>query len=170
VCHGSDGQAATITALIKTQGSDSKLVAQMQPYYEARGLGHFELSGNSVPPLVMQIADGDNGGVMMNEFPPKYLEVSRECFDSRTLILNGTEYLESLFAVGVRDADLPVVQPVLQHQIWQRMTPGDGPGRLTEVIVQLRSEDDRFHMEGGSWTNNTAWVRGRATTHDVPSA
>jgi hypothetical protein len=97
---------------------------------------------------------------MMNEFSPRYLEVIRECSHSPTPILNGTEYLESLFAAGVRDADLPVIQPVLQHQIWQRMTPGDGPGRLTEVIAQPRREDDRFHIEGGSWTNNTSWVRG----------
>ena len=30
------------------------------------------LAGTSVPPLVTQIADGENGGVMMNEFPPKF--------------------------------------------------------------------------------------------------
>ena len=55
--------------LIKTQGSDTKLVAQMQPYYEAKSLSRWELAGKSVPPLVTQIADGENGGVMMNEFP-----------------------------------------------------------------------------------------------------
>jgi hypothetical protein len=30
-----------------------------------------------VPPLVTQIADGENGGVMMNEFPPKFFDVVR---------------------------------------------------------------------------------------------
>ena len=78
VCTNSRGESASIIALVKTQGSDTKLVAQMQPYYEARGLGRSELAGRSVPPLVTQIADGENGGVMMNEFPPKYLEVVRE--------------------------------------------------------------------------------------------
>jgi Glycosyl hydrolase family 57 len=160
VCRGSGGETASITALIKTRGSDSKLVGQMQPYYEARGLGRMEVAGRSVPPLVSQIADGENGGVMMNEFPPKYLEVIRECSGSPTPILNGTEYLESLYATGVRVNDLPVIQPVFQHRIWQRMTPGDGSDRVTEVIAQLRSENDRFHVEGGSWTNNTSWVRG----------
>ena len=39
VCTNSRGESASIVALVKTQGSDTKLVAQMQPYYEARGLG-----------------------------------------------------------------------------------------------------------------------------------
>ena len=69
------GEKSTILAIIKTQGSDTKLVGQMQPYYEAKGLSRWELPGKSVPPLVTQIADGENGGVMINEFPPKYMEV-----------------------------------------------------------------------------------------------
>jgi hypothetical protein len=69
VCTSSRGESASIVALVKTQGSDTKLVGQMQPYYEARGLERSELAGRSVPPLVTQIADGENGGVMMNEFP-----------------------------------------------------------------------------------------------------
>jgi hypothetical protein len=40
------------------------------------------------------------------------------------------------------------------------MTPGDGSNRLTEVIARLRSDNDRFHVDGGSWTNDTSWVRG----------
>jgi hypothetical protein len=28
------------------------------------------------------------------------------------------------------------------------------------VIDKLRKEDSRFHVEGGSWTNNISWVRG----------
>jgi hypothetical protein len=54
-----------------------------------------QLAGRSVPPLVTQIADGENGGVMMHEFPPKYLQVVRESSGSRTPILNVTEYLSS---------------------------------------------------------------------------
>ena len=160
VCTSSGGDTASIVALVKTQGSDTKLVGQMQPYYEARGLGRGELAGRSVPPLVTQIADGENGGVMMNEFPPKYLEVMRECSGSPTPIVNGTEYLERLFAAGVKESDLPVVQPLFQNRIWARMKPGDGPERLAAVVEQLRREDGRFHMEGGSWTNNISWVRG----------
>jgi hypothetical protein len=70
VCTDSHGNTASITAIVKTQGSDSKLVGQMQPYYEAKGLQPQELAGRPVPPLVTQIADGENGGVMMNELPP----------------------------------------------------------------------------------------------------
>jgi hypothetical protein len=160
VCTNSRGESASIIALVKTQGSDTKLVGQMQPYYEARGLGRIELAGRSVPPLVVQIADGENGGVMMNEFPPKFLEVARESSWSSTPMLGGTEYLERLEAMGVREDDLPVIQPLFQHRIWSRMGPGDGPERLAGVIEELRREDDRFHMEGGSWTNNISWVRG----------
>ena len=68
----------------------------MQPYYEARGLSRQDLNGRSVPPLVTQIADGENGGVMMNEFPSKYLEVMAEASHSDTPPVNVSEYLEYL--------------------------------------------------------------------------
>src|SRR5438093_10274593 len=91
ICTDSRGNTASIIAVIKTQGSDTKLVGQMQPYYQAKGLGPVELAGRRVPPLVTQIADGENGGVMMNEFPPRYLEVMRECPGSPTPAVNVTE-------------------------------------------------------------------------------
>ncbi|MGA1825563.1 MAG: glycosyl hydrolase family 57, partial [bacterium] len=72
IARNSEGQEVSITALIKTQGSDTKLVAQMQPYYEAKGLGRMDVNGVSIPPLVVQIGDGENGGVMMNEFPDAF--------------------------------------------------------------------------------------------------
>src|SRR5438034_5224162 len=127
VCRNSRGQEANIIAIIKTQGSDTKLVAQMQPYYEAKGLSKLELAGKQAPPLVTQIADGENGGVMMNEFPSKYLEVMRECSGTRTPAINATEYLEHLFALGVREQDLPALQPIFQKKIWDRLKPGEGP-------------------------------------------
>jgi hypothetical protein len=160
VCTSSKGETAEIIAIIKTQGSDTKLVAQMQPYYEARGLSRFQLTGRDIPPLVTQVADGENGGVMMNEFPPKYFEVMRECSGSSTPILNVTEYLEQLFGMGIKERDLPALQPIMQKRIWDRMRPGGGPEKMNAVIEQLKKEDGRFHMEGGSWTNNISWVRG----------
>lgn len=159
-CTNSWGEAASIIAIIKTQGSDTKLVGQMQPYYEAKGLARCALAGRSVAALVTQIADGENGGVMMNEFAPKYFDVIRECSGSATPIMSVTEYLEHLFATGVRENELPALRPLFQHRIWQRMTPGEGPDLLGQVIEQLRNEDSRFHMEGGSWTNDVSWVRG----------
>jgi hypothetical protein len=113
-----------------------------------------------VPPLISQIADGENGGVMMNEFPPKYLEVVRESSGSRTPIMNVTEYLEQLFAKGIGPRDLPAIQPLYQHRIWQQLAPGDGPERLADVVEDLARQDSRFHVEGGSWTDDLSWVRG----------
>ncbi len=160
VCRNSLGETAEIIAIIKTQGSDTKLVAQMQPYYEAKGLGRMELAGKKVPPLVTQIADGENGGVMMNEFPPKYMEVIRECSGSRTPVVNATEYLEYLFSLGISEKDLPALQPKNQHLLWERFTPGEGPEKMQQTIEQLRQERHDFHMEGGSWTNDISWVSG----------
>ncbi len=160
VCTDSQGNTASIIAVVKTQGSDTKLVGQMQPYYEAKGLQPQELAGRPVPPLVTQIADGENGGVMMNEFPPKYLEVIRECSGSPTPAVTVTGYLEALAGLGIGRDDLPPLQPLLQHRVWQRFEPGEGPGRLATVIGELSAEDTRFNMEGGSWTSDISWVRG----------
>jgi hypothetical protein len=166
VARNAAGKTLSITAIIKTQGSDTKLVAQMQPYYEAKSLNRAELSGQSVPQLVTQIADGENGGVMMNEFPPKYLEVMREAFDSDTAPANVTEYLEYLESIGIKENDFPAIQPILQERIWDRLGTLPTPSKpssaveLEKVLDQLRKEDQRFNMEGGSWTNNISWVRG----------
>ena len=158
VCTNSKGETVSITAIVKTQGSDTKLVAQMQPWYEAKGLSRWEIAGKSVPPLVTQIADGENGGVMMNEFPPKYKEVVNESSHSNTPLMNVTEYLEHLEAMGITEEDFPALQPLFQHKIWQRYTPGEGD--LEAVIETIKNEDYRFHMDGGSWTNNLSWVQG----------
>jgi len=160
VCTDSRGNTASIIAIVKTQGSDTKLVGQMQPYYEARGLQPEQLAGRRVPPLVTQIGDGENGGVMMNEFPPKYFEVIRESSGSAVPAVNVTAYLEALAGLGISAADLPALQPVSQHRVWARLQPGEGPERLAAVIAQLSAEDAQFHMEGGSWTSDISWIRG----------
>ena len=64
VAKNSKGEVATIMALIKTQGSDTKLVAQMQPYYEARGWERREMGKHTIPPLASQIGDGDRKSVV----------------------------------------------------------------------------------------------------------
>jgi hypothetical protein len=163
VCKSSRGETASIVAIIKTQGSDTKLVGQMQPYYEAKQLSRVKLGSQLVPQLVTQIADGENGGVMMNEFPPKYFQVVEEASGSDTPLLNVSEYLEQLWALGVQPTELPQLQPLLQQRIWERLEPGAGPERLAALIAELKAEDGRFHMEGGSWTNDISWVRGYAT-------
>jgi len=160
VCRSSRGETAAIVAIVKTQGSDTKLVGQMQPYYEAKGIGRRKLGGRDVPPLVTQIADGENGGVMMNEFPPKYLEVVRESSGTETPLLGVSEYLEHLEAMGMREEEFPLLQPIGQQRIFERFRPGEGPKKLEATLAALRSEDSRFHVEGGSWTNDISWVRG----------
>lgn len=160
IARNSLGESICITAIIKTRGSDSKLVGQMQPYYEAKMLRRSELGGKSVPAVVTQIADGENGGVMMNEFGSKYLDVMAEASGRLTCPVNPTEYLEYLDSIGVTEAAFPAVQPVMQGRIWERFTDGAGPEAMAKLIKDLEEEDDRFHIEGGSWTNNISWVRG----------
>ena len=160
VCTNSAGETAEITAIIKTQGSDTKLVAQMQPYYEALSLDRWELAGKRVPPLVTQIADGENGGVMMNEFPPKFKEVVNLCSHTDTPLMNATEYLENLEAMGITRKDFPAIQPIHQKKIWDRIKPGAGSEKLNAVIEELKKEDHQFHMDGGSWTDDISWVKG----------
>ena len=162
VARNSRGETLTITAIIKTQGSDTKLIGQMQPYYEAKGLGRVELGGKSVPSLVSQISDGENGGVMMNEFPPKYLPVMRESSGTPTPPVNVTEYLEYLDSLGVREEDFPAIQPILQHRIWERFEPGAGPDALAarhRTIVARKTRASTSRAEAGPTTS-----RGSAAT------
>jgi hypothetical protein len=166
VARNSHGETVAITALIKTQGSDTKLVAQMQPYYETKTLTPQRLAGISIPPLVSQIGDGENGGVMMNEFPGAFWRAWQEMAQSgggtRGVVgLTGTEYLELIEAAGCAPESYPTCQPVGQHQLWQRVPSGNlKPGEVEEAIRQLKRENPNFRMEGGSWTNDRSWVKG----------
>jgi hypothetical protein len=160
VARNSAGETLSITAIIKTQGSDTKLVAQMQPAYEAKGLGRVPLAGKSIPSLVTQIADGENGGVMMNEFPSKFLDVMSMASDSDTPAVCVSEYLEYLEQLGLGENDFTPIQPIMQKRLWDRMGKDSGPEAMAKAIEVLRKEDGRFHMDGGSWTNNISWVRG----------
>lgn len=166
VARSSRGDEVTITALIKTQGSDTKLVGQMQPYYEAKGLQPRERNGRRIPPLAVQIADGENGGVMMNEFPPAYKRVWPEIGTEGVVGLNGTEYLELLGAAGFSEGDFAPIQPLHQHAIWQRVGGKPSPDAVSKAIDEAQRSDHRFNMEGGSWTNNLSWVRGYESVLD----
>jgi hypothetical protein len=74
--------------------------------------------------------------------------------------VNVTEYLEYLESLGIRENDFPAIQPIMQKRIWDRLGRRSTTAELEKVIEQLRKEDNRFNMEGGSWTNNISWVRG----------
>lgn len=166
VARNSHGETISITALIKTQGSDTKLVGQMQPYYEAKGRGRQPIGDLAVPSLVTQIADGENGGVMMNEFPRDFFRVNYELRDqgggkTGTVPMNGTEYLELIEAAGVHPDDYPICQAVQQHKIWQRVSPEQAtPAAVEGAIAELNATDHQFHMDGASWTNDLSWVKG----------
>ena len=166
VARSSSGEVASITALIKTQGSDTKLVGQMQPYYEALGRGPIPLGGKSVPALVSQIADGENGGVMMNEFPQAFIQahqrIAAEGSGAGTVAINGSEYLELLEAAGVSASDFAPIQAVQQNKLWQRVGEPSSPQAVVAAIAELQANDPSFSMAGASWTNNLSWVEGYA--------
>ncbi len=162
IAHNSKGETISITALIKTQGSDTKLVAQMQPYHEAKGRGKQQLGKLSVPSCVSQIADGENGGVMMNEFSRDFQPVWYEIKNGSEVVgFNGTEYIELLEAAGVTPEDYPTCQAVGQHKIWHKVEPKKAtPKKVAKAIEELKATDHQFHMDGASWTNDLSWVQG----------
>lgn len=159
VCKNSEGKEASIYALIKTQGSDTKLVAQMQPFYEAKGQHPRTINGIRVPPIVTQIGDGENGGVMMNEFPSGYRQAVQQMGSEGVTLCNGTEYLELIEAAGVKPEMLPACRPIGQGVVFARIQRWE-PGAADKALEDIKREKPHFNLEGGSWTNNISWVRG----------
>ena len=164
LARNSRGEEISMTALIKTQGSDTKLVGQMQPYYEALGCERQRLGDVEVPALVSQIADGENGGVMMNEFPEAFRQANRHIRDNPkgTAAINGSEYLEALERNGVDPHHFPAIQAVQQHRLWSELGDNTSTEGLEKTISKLMADDTSFSMEGASWTNNLSWVEGYA--------
>ena len=165
LARNSKGETVTILALIKTQGSDTKLVGQMQPCYEALGLGRQLLGERTIPAIVSQIADGENGGVMMNEFPSAFIQAHQRIAgegggSSGTVAINGTEYLELLEASGIQSSDYPQIQAVQQHKLWQQVGNNPTPQAVGAAIAELKANDSQFSMAGASGTNNLSWVEG----------
>jgi hypothetical protein len=169
VARSSTGEIARITVLIKTQGSDTKLVGQMQPYYEALTLGKHPLGSRHIPSVVTQIADGENGGVMMNEFPEAFVQAHRKALNqnserdggqAQTVAINGSEWLELLEQAGVTASDFPEVQAVQQHRLWKQVGSDSSRETVNAAIEELKASNSGFSMEGASWTNNLSWVEG----------
>lgn len=166
IARNSQGETISIIALIKTQGSDTKLVGQMQPYYEAKTLSKQPLGNVEIPPIVSQIGDGENGGVMMNEFPSAFKQawwdmVNNGGGKSGVVGVCGTEYLELIEAAGCQIEDFPVCQPIGQHQIWQRISSDNyQPEAVENAIQEIKQVNPNFHVEGASWTNHISWVKG----------
>ncbi len=162
--RNSNGEIASIIVLIKTQGSDTKLVGQMQPYYEALGRSRQSLDTKEVPPIVIQIADGENGGVMMNEFPQAFIEaykkINLQGNDIKTVPINGTEYLDLLESMEIKSDSFPVIQAVNQNKLWEKVGNSITTNSIEIGIKELTSSDQSFSMSGTSWTNDLNWEKG----------
>jgi hypothetical protein len=159
VCKNSVGEELSIIGVIKSQGSDTKLVAQMQPFYEARTLNRVDVGGVWIPPIVTQIGDGENGGVMMNEFPSCFRQTVSRFGTEDVVNVNVTEYLEMIEQAGVRENMLPGMRPINQGRVLARISKWE-PGAADKAIAEIKKEQPNFSLEGGSWTNNISWVRG----------
>jgi hypothetical protein len=159
IARNSSGEEASIFAVIKTQGSDTKLVAQMQPLYEAQSQQRQQVGGISIPPLVTQIGDGENGGVMMNEFPNGYRQAIRRIGSEGVVAVNVTEYLELIEQAGVTERMLPACRPIHQGEVFARIRQWE-PGAADKALADIKRERPGFSLDGGSWTNNINWVKG----------
>lgn len=160
IAKNSRGEEVSMISLVKTKGSDSKLVGHMQPYAEAKSLQRQKLAEKLIPPFVFQIADGENGNVMMNEFPRCFKKAFHEIKASGTISLCGSEYLELLEAEGIDlEKSAPQIQPIGQKKIWDRVD-SPSPEAVKKAITDLEKENSRFHLDMGSWTNNRSWVKG----------
>jgi hypothetical protein len=159
IARNSSGEEASILAVIKTQGSDTKLVAQMQPFYEAQTQQPRQVGGVRIPPTVTQIGDGENGGVMMNEFPSGYRQAIRRVGGEGVVAVNVTEYLELIEQAGVTERMLPACRPVHQGEVFARIRKWE-PGAADRALAEIRRERPGFSLDGGSWTNNISWVKG----------
>ncbi len=160
IARNGKGETISITALIKTQGFDTKLVGQMQPYYEAKTRVKQQLGDIEVPSLVTQIGDGENGGVMMNEFPSAFQQAWQEMAQN-VVGVNGTEYLELIAAAGCHPDHYPSCQAVGQQEIWSRVDLENcTPAAVEQAIACIKEDNPNYHIEGASWTNNISWVKG----------
>ena len=162
--QSSNGETISILSLIKTQGSDTKLVGQMQPYYEAIGLNKQNLGQHIIPSLVSQIADGENGGVMMNEFPQAFIQAYKRIGPkndiSPTIAMNGSEYLDFLETLDIDENNYPLIQAVGQDRIWEKISGPITPTLVKKAINELKEEDQSFSLSGASWTNDLSWEDG----------
>jgi hypothetical protein len=131
----------------------------MQPYYEAKTLQRQDYCGKNLPPFVCQIGDGENGGVMMNEFPPAYYQAFAEIGREGVVAMNGSEYLEFIKQKGLKEKDFTSVQPVSQHRIWEKVVDF-GPLACDEALKKLAESGQPLNLDRASWTNDRSWVKG----------
>lgn len=156
IVRGETGEVAEMAVLIKAQGLSASLVDKMQPYYEAKTLSPVTLEGKRILPVVTQIADGENGGTMMNEFPSAFKRAWYSMGNSKqgTVAFTGTEYLELLTAAGFRLEDFPACRAAAPSQ-QQKNDLQVTDAALTddrhlvearrEILELVENLSDRFH-------------------------
>lgn len=112
--------------------------------------------------MVTQIADGENGGVMMNEFPDAYRQAHRRVRDDSngTVSMNGSEYICWIQSKGINETEFPAIQAVHQKKLWDAVGKDISTERVTDAIRTLQDNDDNFSMQGASWTNSISWEDG----------
>ena len=143
----------------------------MQPYYEALTLEQQPLGSRHIPSVVTQIADGENGGVMMNEFPEAFLQAHRKARQqnpvgeghTQTVAINGSEWLELLEQAGVTATDFPEVQAVQQHRLWQQVGSDSNRETVNAAIEELKANNNGFSMEGPLGPTTSVGLRGTTT-------
>jgi hypothetical protein len=148
-------------AVIKPQGSNTKLVGQLHPHHQAKGratAGCWPTVRR--PPLVtrsqMARTRRDNAPV-----PPSSLRVVRDYSGSQTPMRNLTQYLEQLVASGTQPGELAVIPAAGPAPHLAAAGPGDGPDRLADHLDQPRlAGQPSPHQGGGSWTGELSWVGG----------
>jgi hypothetical protein len=148
-------------AVVKPQGSNTKLVGQLHPHHQAKGratAGCWPTVRR--PPLVtrspMARTRRDNAPV-----PPSSLRVVRDYSGSQTPMRNLTQYLEQLVASGTQPGELAVIPAAGPAPHLAAAGPGDGPDRLADHLDQPRlAGQPSPHQGGGSWTGELSWVGG----------
>jgi len=89
-----------------------------------------------------------NGGRDDERVPPQLPDVMRECSGSDTPVVNVTEYLNTSHRSGSLIRIYRQSSRSCRKRVWAA-SGGCRPEAMAEVVQRLKSEDGRFHMEGG---------------------
>lgn len=106
------GEQTSITVLLHTT-SPTGGVAQMAPYQRSRHLQPQPFATGQIPPLVLQMEDGENSHAMMHDFPGAYRNTWYDVLHHRDRPIagvTGTEYLELIEAHGMEPERYPACE------------------------------------------------------------
>jgi hypothetical protein len=97
---------------------------------------------------------------MMNEFPRDYHKEFEHIGTPGTVALNGSEYMDLLYAKGVKPEDFIPIQPVSQHRIWAEIGEKFSPDAADQAIDRIKANDQGYNLDKASWTSDRSWVEG----------